>query len=49
VIGQIEKRVDLSDRHPLVRFSHLLDLVTGSHFAFFQNAEIETGPSAGCQ
>src|SRR5256884_8249950 len=49
MIRRIKECVDLCDRHSLVRLSHLHDLVTGSHFAFLQNAEVEPGPSAGCQ
>lgn len=49
MIGRIEERVDLCDRHSLVRLSHLDDLVAGAHLAFLQNAEVETRPSAGRQ
>src|SRR5258708_2183822 len=48
MIRRIKECVDLCDRHSLVRVSHLHDLVTGSHFAFLQDAEVEPGPSAAC-
>jgi hypothetical protein len=49
MMGRIEQRVDLSDRHPLVHLSHLHDFIAGAHHAFPQDAEIEPRPSAGCQ
>src|SRR5215469_3781842 len=49
MIRRIEERVDLCHRHSLVRLSYLHDLVAGAHFAFLQDAEVETGASAGCQ
>ena len=49
MIGRIEERVDLCDGHSLLRLSHLHDLVAGAHLAFLQYAEVEAGPSAGCQ
>src|SRR5262249_44163720 len=36
-------------RHSLLRLPHLYDFVAGSHVAFFENAEVEPRPSAGCQ
>ena len=49
MIGRIEERVDLRDGHPLLRLSHLHDLVAGAHLAFPQDAEVEPRPSAGRQ
>ena len=49
MIGRIEERVDLCDGHSLLRLSHLHDFVAGAHLAFLQDAEVEPGPSAGCQ
>src|SRR6516165_3657979 len=49
MIGRIQERVDLCDRHSLLRLSHLHDFVAGAHAAFLQDAEIEPRPSAGCQ
>src|SRR4051794_27893123 len=49
MIGRIQERVDFCDCHPLRRLSHLDDLVARAHFAFLQDAEVEAGPSAGCQ
>src|SRR6516165_12648573 len=46
MIGRIEKRVDLCDSHSLLRLSHLHDFVIGAYFAFLQDAEIESWPSA---
>src|SRR5579862_463611 len=49
MIGRIEKGVDLGDRHPLLRFSHLHDVVAGTHFAFLKNTEVEPWSTAGRQ
>src|SRR5262249_11798642 len=49
VIGQIKKRIDLCDGHSLLRRSNLHDLVTSSHFAFLQDAEVEPGATTGRQ
>src|SRR5215831_9837562 len=49
MIGRIEKRVDLCDSYSLLRLSHLHDFVTGAYFAFLQDAEVESRPSAGRQ
>src|SRR6516225_312780 len=49
MIGRIEKRVDLCDSYSLLRLSHLHDFVTGTYFAFLQDAEVESRPSAGRQ
>src|SRR5262245_45440116 len=49
MMGRIEERVDLCDGHPLLRFSHLHDFVTGAHLAFAQDAEVEPRSSAGGQ
>src|SRR4051794_2497635 len=49
MIGRIEERVDLCDCHPLRCLSDLDDLVARADFAFLQDAQVEAGPSAGCQ
>src|SRR6516162_8551715 len=49
MIGRIEKRVDLCDSYSLLRLSHLHDFVSGAYFAFLQDAEVESRPSAGRQ
>src|SRR5689334_11079833 len=49
MIRRIEQRVDFCDGHSLRRLSHLYDFVPGADEAFLQNAEVEPGPSAGCQ
>src|SRR6516162_7015287 len=49
MIGRIEKRVDLCDCYSLLRLSRLHDFVTGAYFAFLQDAEVESRPSAGRQ
>jgi hypothetical protein len=46
---RIEKRVDLCDSYSLLRLSQLHDFVTGAYFAFLQDAEVESRPSAGRQ
>ncbi len=47
--GRIEKRVDLGYGHALRGLAHLHDCVAGLHVAFLQHAEVEPGPSAGCE
>ena len=47
MIRRIEQGVDLRHGHPLVRLCHLHDLVAGADFAFLQDAEVESRPSAG--
>src|SRR5262249_17840721 len=47
--GRIQERVDLDDRHPLLRLGHLHDLVAGAHLAFTQHAHVETRTSTRCQ
>src|SRR5215472_4678586 len=49
MIGRIEKRVDLCDSYSLLRLSHFHDFVTRAYFAFLQNAEVVSRPSAGRQ
>src|SRR6516164_8967698 len=49
MIGRIEKRVDLCDSYSLLRPSHLHHFVTGAYFAFLQDSEVESRPSAGRQ
>src|SRR5262249_8357196 len=49
MIGRIEQRVDLGDGHSLLRLSQFHDFVAGAHFAFLQDAEVESRPSAGRQ
>src|SRR5581483_7426991 len=49
MMGRIEQRVDLRDRHALRRLSDLHDFVAGADLAFAQDAEIEARPSARCQ
>ena len=49
MIGRIQQRVDLGDGHPLLRLSHLHDVVAGAHLAFPEDAEVEPRPSAGRQ
>ena len=49
MIGPIEQRVDLCDRHPLLRLSHFHDFVAGRHRTLLQYAEVESRPSAGGQ
>jgi hypothetical protein len=48
-MGRIEERVDLCDRHALLRLCHLHDYVAGSDLAFLQDAEVESRPPARCQ
>jgi hypothetical protein len=47
MIWRIEKRIDLCDGHALLRFADLHDLVTGAHFAFVDDTEVEAGTAAG--
>jgi hypothetical protein len=47
MIRQVEKRIDLSDRHPLLGLSHLHDFVARAHFAFLKNAEVESRTATG--
>jgi len=49
MIGRIEKRVDLFDRHTLVHLSYLNDCVASAYGAFPQNAQVEPSTSARCQ
>src|SRR5215475_6770701 len=49
MIGQIEQRIDLSDRHPLVRLAHFHDLVASANFTLLKNTEVEAGLPARCQ
>ncbi len=49
MIRGIEKCVDLRDCHFLLRLSHFHDLVPRTHFAFLQDAEVESWSSTGCQ
>jgi hypothetical protein len=49
MIRRIKERIDLSDRHSVVRLSHLHDFVAGTYLTFPQNAKIEPWPAAGSQ
>src|SRR5689334_23086550 len=49
MIGCIEERVDRCDCHSLLRLRYLHDFVASAHFAFLQDAKVESWPSAGCQ
>ena len=49
MIGRIEERVDLCDRHSIVRLSHLHDFVARAQLTFAQNTEVEPRKSAGRQ
>src|SRR5262249_50250311 len=49
MIGRIKERVDLGDGHSLLRFSNVHDVVASADFAFLQDTEVESRPSAGCQ
>src|SRR5581483_10929114 len=46
MIGRIKERVDLRDRHSLLRLSHHHDFIAGAHLAFLQHAEVEPRPPA---
>src|SRR5262245_19612412 len=47
MIGRVEQRVDLGDGHPLGGLFHFHDVVSGTHFAWLQDAEVESWASAG--
>src|SRR4051794_30629775 len=49
MIGQVEKCIDFSDAHSLGRFADFHNFVARSHISFLQDAQIESGPSAGSQ
>jgi hypothetical protein len=49
MIRRIQKRIDRCDGHALVYFSHVYDFVARAHFAFLENAEIESRTATGCQ
>jgi hypothetical protein len=49
MIWRIEERIDFCNGHPLLRLSHFHDFVASAYLAFLQHAEVEPGPSAGCQ
>src|SRR5512133_394639 len=49
MIGGVEKRIDLRDRHSLVSFPYLEDFVAGSYCTLLEDTEVEPRPSAGCQ
>src|SRR5580658_517754 len=49
MIREVEKRIDLSDRHSLLRVPHLHDFVARAHFAFLKNAEVESRSATGSQ
>src|SRR5262249_42664723 len=47
MVGRVQERVDLRDRHALRRLAHLDDLVAGANLALPEDAEVEPRPSAG--
>ncbi len=49
MIREVEKRIDLSDRHSLLGLPHLHDFVARAHFAFLKNAEVESRTATGGQ
>ena len=49
MIRKIEKRIDLGNRHSLRGLPHLHDFVARTHFAFIQNAEVESRTATGGQ
>jgi hypothetical protein len=49
MIRRVKERIDLSDRHSVVRLSHLHDFVAGAYLTFPQNAKVESWPAAGSQ
>src|SRR6185437_783132 len=46
MMGRIEERVDLRDRHSLLCLSHSQDFVAGADLAFLQDPEVKPRPSA---
>ena len=49
MIREVKKSIDLSDRHALLGLPHLHDFVAGTHFAFLENAEVESRAATGGQ
>src|SRR4051812_30639381 len=49
MISEIEKRVDVGDSHSICRLTDFYDFVSSAYRAFPQNAQVESGPAAGCQ
>src|ERR1044072_3581257 len=49
MIWRVEERINLCDRHSLLRLSRFHDFVACPNITFSENAEIESRPSAGSQ
>src|SRR3569833_930668 len=49
MIRRVQERVDLRDRHPLIRFLHLQNLVARADVTFLEDAKVKSRTSTGCQ